>query len=98
MGMIRYNTLKAKKEKHFTSIRIIPTKNLLTPRKQAKQNKAKQRKKNKAKQSKQNKASIRQGRQNSPKTTTPLHLPIQGLLSEKNGDYLLSHCYAVPSA
>jgi tRNA A37 threonylcarbamoyladenosine dehydratase len=63
MGMIRYNTLKAKKEKHFTSIRIIPTKNLLTPRKQAKQNKAKQRKKNKAKQSKQNKASIRQGRQ-----------------------------------
>ena len=98
MGMIRYNTLKAKKEKHFTSIRIIPTKNLLTPRKQAKQNKAKQRKKNKAKQSKQNKASIRQGRQNSPKTRKPLHLPIQGLLSEKNGDYLLSHCYAVPSA
>ena len=43
-------------------------------------------------------ASIRQGRQNNPKTRKPLHLPIQGLLSEKNGDYLLSHCYAVPSA
>ena len=34
---------------------------------------------------------------NNPKTRKPLHLPIQGLLS-KNGDYLLSHCYAVPSA
>jgi len=52
MGMIRYNTLKAKKEKHFTSIRIIPTKNLLTPRKQAKQNKAKQRKTRQSKASK----------------------------------------------
>ena len=50
--MIRYNTLKAKKEKHFTSIRIIPTKNLLTPRKQAKQRKEKKRKEKQAKQGK----------------------------------------------
>ena len=55
--MIRYNILKAKKEKHFTSIRINRTKNLLTPRKQAKQRKEKQ-----AKQAK-----LRQSRQNSPK-------------------------------
>jgi hypothetical protein len=34
--MMRYNTLKAKKEKYFTSIKIIPTKNLLTPRKASK--------------------------------------------------------------
>ena len=54
MGMIRYNTLKAKKEKHFTSIRIIPTKNLLTPRKQAKQRKEKKRKEKQAKQGKYN--------------------------------------------
>ncbi|WP_181978307.1 hypothetical protein [Bacteroides stercoris] len=47
--MIRYNILKAKKEKHFTSIRIIPTKNLLTPRKQAKQRKEKQAKQGKYK-------------------------------------------------
>ena len=40
-------------------------------------------KKRKEKKSKQNKASIRQGRQNSPKTRKPLHLPIQGLLSLK---------------
>ncbi|WP_220400229.1 hypothetical protein, partial [Bacteroides stercoris] len=66
--MIRYNILKAKKEKYFTSIRIIPTKNLLTPRKQAKKRKA---------------SKTRQGRQNSPKTRKPLHLPIQGLLSKK---------------
>ncbi|WP_368127568.1 hypothetical protein [Bacteroides stercoris] len=52
MGMIRYNILKAKKEKHFTSIRIIPTKNLLTPRKQAKQRKEKKRKEKQAKQGK----------------------------------------------
>ncbi|MBV3471650.1 hypothetical protein [Bacteroides stercoris] len=50
--MIRYNILKAKKEKHFTSIRIIPTKNLLTPRKQAKQRKEKKRKEKQAKQGK----------------------------------------------
>jgi len=49
MGMIRYNTLKAKKEKYFTSIRIIPTKNLLPPRKQAKQRKEKQAKQGKYK-------------------------------------------------
>jgi hypothetical protein len=48
--MIRYNILKAKKEKHFTSIRIIPTKNLLTPRKQAKQRKEKKRKASKTRQ------------------------------------------------
>ncbi|EDS17022.1 MAG: hypothetical protein ACLUSK_06525 [Bacteroides stercoris] len=47
--MIRYNILKAKKEKYFTSIRIIPTKNLLTPRKQAKQRKEKQAKQGKYK-------------------------------------------------
>ena len=47
--MMRYNTLKAKKEKYFTSIRIIPTKNLLTPRKQAKQRKTKQAKQGKYK-------------------------------------------------
>ena len=46
--MMRYNTLKAKKEKYFTSIKIIPAKNLLTPRKQAKQRKEKQAKQGKA--------------------------------------------------
>ena len=45
---LTHNILKAKKEKHFTSIRIIPTKNLLTPRKQAKQRKEKQAKQGKA--------------------------------------------------
>jgi len=50
--VIRYNILKAKKEKYFTSIRIIPTKNLLTPRKQAKQRKEKKRKEKQAKQGK----------------------------------------------
>ena len=50
--MIRYNILKAKKEKHFTSIRIIPTKNLLTPRKQAKQGKYKARQTKKPKNKK----------------------------------------------
>ncbi|MFQ9068292.1 MAG: hypothetical protein ACLR49_00895 [Bacteroides stercoris] len=47
--MMRYNTLKAKKEKYFTSIRIIPTKNLLPPKKQAKQRKEKQAKQGKYK-------------------------------------------------
>jgi len=48
--MVRYNILKAKKERYLTSIKIIPTKHLLTPRKQAKQNKEKK------KQAKQGKA------------------------------------------
>jgi phage/plasmid primase-like uncharacterized protein len=93
--MIRYNTLKAKKEKYFTSIRIILTKNLLTPRKQAKQRKEKQSKQNKARQTNELNFSVRN---DNPKTRKPLHLPIQGLPSLKNGNYLLSHCYAVPSA
>ena len=72
--MIRYNTLKAKKEKYFTSIRIIPTKNLLTPRKQAKQRKEKQ-----AKQGK-----LRQGRQNSPKNKkAPASSDTRASLSKK---------------
>jgi hypothetical protein len=34
-----------------------------------------------------------------PKTSIPSCLLTRGdELSEKNGDYLLSHCYAVPSA
>ena len=76
MGMIRYNTLKAKKEKQGKA-------------KQAKQGKYK------ARQTNELNFSVRN---DSPKTRKPLHLPIQGLLSLKNGDYLLSHCYAVPSA
>ena len=39
---------KQRKKKYFTSIKIIPTKNLLTPRKQAKQRKEKQAKQGKA--------------------------------------------------
>ena len=78
--MIRYNTLKAKKEKYFTSIKIIRTKNLLTPRKQAKQRKEKQSKPNKARQTNELNFSVRN---DNPKTRKPLHLPIQGLLSLK---------------